>query len=121
MRHPDTKLLEFTIKNLRVIIARNKSNHIIKYGKNTMSHFDKKAERIKMPTLNDVISSFEKKTKVDLTDELAKLKEAPNFDIKTDKTKGSGSIQEHIKTKWNIGGKLKEGYYKIRMKLKEIK
>ena len=119
MRHPDTKLLEGTIEDLRFIIARNKSNHIIKYGQSTMSHFDKKAERIKLPTLNDVISWFEKHFEIDLTDKLSESKQAPNSNFKATKIVESENGRQNEKTKWIIGGKLQERYRNILPKVSE--
>ena len=117
MRHPDTKLLEGTIEDLRFIIARNKSNHIIKYGQSTMSHFDKKAERIKLPTLNDVISWFKQHFDIDLTDKLSEFKQAPNSNFKATKIVDSENGGQNGKAKWNIGGKLKEGYRRFILQL----
>jgi len=120
MRHPDPKLLEGTIKDLKFIIARNNSHHIIKYGKDSLKDFDRKAERIYPQTLNEVIAWFKDRYNVDLTDKLSEFKKTPNFNREpVEIVESGGNDGKTRKTRWNIGGMLKEGYYNIISKLSE--
>ena len=119
MRHPDTKLLEGTIEDLRFIIARNKSKHIIKYGKDSLKDFDRKALRSNHHTLNEAIEWFKDEFDIDLTDKLSEFKQAPNSNFKATKIVDSENGGQNGKAKWNIGGKLKEGYRNILSKLSE--
>ena len=113
MRQKDTILYEGRVEDYKFIIAQNKSTHIIKYAPSTMNNFEKKAIRVHQSTLNDVISWFKDSFNIDLSEKLAKFKEAPNFDFKPANNQSNESIQTSKETKWNIGGKLKSSYLKV--------
>ena len=61
MRMKDKILTDMTINNDRGVIAKNKSNHIIKLAPASKPNFDKKAKRIEQINLNNVINWIERK------------------------------------------------------------
>ena len=82
MRYKDKILTEMIINNDRIIIAKNNSSHIIKYAPEHKGNFDKKANRVKLSSLNSAIEWLCDNYGGEIRDKLNNLQQAPNLRFK---------------------------------------
>ena len=71
-----------TVDNDRVVIAKNKSNYIIKFAAASKPNFDKKATRVKLGSLSSAIDWLCNCYGDDIRGSLNNLQKAPNLSIK---------------------------------------
>ena len=104
MRFKDTILEEMTIDNDRVIIAKNKSNHIIKFAPESKPNFDKKASRVKLSSLSSAIDWLCNHYGDDIRGSLNNLQQAPNLRFKGSSFPTYPRIHKRNKKRCKSGG-----------------
>ena len=104
MRNKDQILDEFILNDTRVVIAKNKQHHIIRYAPNHINDFYKKAKRIKHASLRNCIEWLAQYFGVDLTDLSLKIKQSLNRPFKALKLSRSTNTYKRREGRWNSGG-----------------
>ena len=106
MRLKDKILTEMIINNDRVVIAKNHSNHIIKFAPEDKQNFDKKANRVKLSSLSSAIEWLCNHYGDDIRGSLNNLQQAPNLRFNEDLFPTYPRIHKRNKKRCKSGGKL---------------
>ncbi len=104
MRLKDKILTDITINNDRVVIAKNKSNYIIKFAPASKPNFDKKATRVKLGSLSSAIDWLCNCYGDDIRGSLNNLQKAPNLSIKDSLFPTYPRIKNKNKNRCKSGG-----------------
>ena len=100
----DKILTDITINKDRVVIAKNKSNHIIKFAPESKPNFDKKANRVKLSSLSSAIDWLCNHYGDDIRGSLNNLQQAPNLRFKGSSFPKYTRIRKRNKKRCNSGG-----------------
>ena len=104
MRFKDTILADMTINKDRVVIAKNKFNHIIKFAPESKPNFDKKASRVKLCSLSSAIEWLCNYYGDDIRGSLNNLQQAPYLRIKEGLFPTYPRIRKRNKKRCKSGG-----------------
>ena len=104
MRFKDKILTDMTINKDRVVIAKNKSNHIIKLAPASKPNFDKKANRVKLSSLSSAIDWLCNHYGDDIRGSLNNLQQAPNLRFKGSSFPTYPRIHKRNKKRCKSGG-----------------
>ena len=104
MRFKDKILTEMIINNDRIVIAKNNSSHIIKYAPEDKDNFEKKANRVKLGSLNSTIEWLCDNYGGEIRDKLNNLQEAPNLQFKDVLNPTYPRIRKRNKKRCKTGG-----------------
>ena len=100
----DKILTDMTINKDRVVIAKNKSNHIIKLAPASKPNFDKKASRVKLCSLSSAIEWLCNHYGDDIRSSLNNLQQAPNLQFKDVLNPTYPRIRKRNKKRCKTGG-----------------
>ena len=104
MRNKDQILDDFILNDTRVVIAKNKQYHIIRYAPNHINDFYKKAKRIKHDSLRNCIEWLAQYFGVDLIDLSLKIKQSLNRPFKALKLTRPTDTHKRREAGWKNGG-----------------
>ena len=104
MRNKDKILDEFILNDTRVVIAKNKEHHIIRYGPTKLNNFYKKANRVQHTSLANVIEWLNNYFGLDFTDLSLKIKESLNRPFKALKLSRPTDTYKRREARWKNGG-----------------
>ena len=104
MRNKDQILDDFILNDTRVVIAKNKEHHIIRYGSTKLNNFYKKATRVQHTSLANVIEWLSSYFGVDLIDLSLKIKESLNRPFKALKLSRPADTHKRREAGWENGG-----------------
>ena len=100
----DKILTDMTINKDRVVIAKNKSNHIIKFAPESKPNFDKKASRVKLSSLSSAIDWLCNYYGDNIRGSLNNLQLAPNLHFKEGLFSTYPRIHKRNKKRCKTGG-----------------
>ena len=104
MRNKDKILDEFILNDTRVVIAKNKEHHIIRYGPTKLNNFYKKANRVQHTSLANVIEWLNNYFGLDFTDLSLKIKQSQNRPFKALKLSRPNNTYKRREAGWKNGG-----------------
>ena len=104
MRNKNQILDEFILNDTRVVIAKNKQHHIIRYAPIHIKNFYKKAKRVQHANLRSCIEWLSQYFGVDLTDLSLKIKESLNRPFKALKLSRPTDTYKRREARWKNGG-----------------
>ena len=104
MRNKDKIVDDFILNSTRVVIARNKDHHIIRYAPSHIKNFYKKAKRIQYPNLKNCIEWLSDYFRVDLKELSLKIKDGLNRPFKALKLSKPTNTQKRREARWKSGG-----------------
>ena len=104
MRNKDKILDDFILNDTRVVIAKNKEHHIIRYAPIHIKNFYKKAKRVQHANLRSCIEWLSQNLGVDFTALSLKIKESLNRPFKALKLSRPTDTYKRREAKWKSGG-----------------
>ena len=104
MRNKDQIVDDFILNSTRVVIAKNKAHHIIRYAQSHIKNFYKKAKRIQHSNLKNCIKWLSQYFRVDCDELRLKIKEGPNRAFKALKLSRPTNTCKRREAKWKYGG-----------------
>ena len=104
MRNKDQILDDFILNDTRVVIAKNKQQHIIRYAPSRIKNFYKKAKRVQHASLRNCIEWLSQYFGVDFRDLSHKIKESLNRPFKGIKFSRPTNVHKRREAKWKNGG-----------------
>ena len=104
MRNKDQILDDFILNDTRVVIAKNKQHHIIRYAPSRIKNFYKKAKRVQHASLRNCIEWLSQYFGVDFKDLSLKIKESLNRPFKALKLSRPTNTYKRREAKWKYGG-----------------
>ena len=104
MRNKDQIVDDFILNSTRVVIAKNKDHHIIRYAPSHIKNFYKKAKRAQHPNLKNCIEWLSKYFSIDFDELSLKIKEGPNRAFKALKLSRPTNTCKRREAKWKSGG-----------------
>jgi len=113
MRKKDEVLKDIKINGTRIVIAKNRTNHIIRYAPANMNNFDKKAQRAQHSNLDSAIDWLKDKFDQDFSNLIQKNKQHPNRPYKANKYANRSTTSKSKDSKCKIGGNKQHHQLKI--------
>ena len=104
MRNKDQILDEFILNDTRVVIAKNKEHHIIRYGPTKLNNFYKKATRVQHTSLTSVMEWLSNYFGLDFTDLSLKINQSLNRPFKALKLSRPTDTHKRREAGWKNGG-----------------
>ena len=104
MRNKDQILDDFIFNDTRVVIAKNKQHHIIRYAPSRIKNFYKKAKRVQHASLRNCVEWLSQYFGVDFKDLSLKIKQSLNRRFKALKLSRPTDTRKRREARWKNGG-----------------